>query len=66
MLDELLHWVLLNTDARKSVEAVVEKIHHSTATAEADCMEAEKEKAERRQALLLATSPAFALTFCNS
>ena len=48
VLDELLHWVLLNTDARKSVEAVVGKIHHSTATAKAECMEAEQEKAERR------------------
>lgn len=33
-LDQLLHWLLLNTDARKTVEEVVGEISHSEDSAE--------------------------------
>ena len=44
-LDQLLHAVLLDTEVRKSVEALVGEIHHSEATAEL----ADDLRAERRQ-----------------
>ena len=43
-IDELQHWVLLNTDVRHKVETLVGEIQHSTKTAKL----AEAHKAKRR------------------
>ena len=58
-LDELQHWVLLNTKVRKAVEALVGEIDHSTSTADLP----DEQKAGRRQASSLELHPTTSQVF---